>query len=266
MKPVAMVLSVLFFLALPLGGQTIFPSPVHLTRQIADPIANSVQVIEEYAYGNRLISVSGSRTTIADYEKGELIEIDREAATYSVTPFSVIAKSASQFGPSVSTAEVRGDRQPRIRVMGTDEVANGRAAERVEIRIGEGDFGQQIDLVLDREASLTKEGLEVLLGAAYPGVRRPEHEAIIEAASAGAAATGAQSRVRGWKLPLEQVTTISVDDSEIEFRATVVRVGDEAPPSELTAIPAGARLVESRLSAVNRVLEDADKLVAPPRP
>ena len=81
-------------LSLPaLAAGPLFPAPLHLTRQVQDPISERTTVFDEYASGNRLISVRGSRTSIADYEKGELIEIDRDAGTYSVTRFDAIARA-----------------------------------------------------------------------------------------------------------------------------------------------------------------------------
>ena len=40
------------------GATTLFPTPLHLTRQVQDPISGSTVVLNEYAYGNRLISVN----------------------------------------------------------------------------------------------------------------------------------------------------------------------------------------------------------------
>ena len=44
----------------------LFPQPVHLTRQITDPFAAAPVVVEQYCYGNRVVTVRGARTTIAD--------------------------------------------------------------------------------------------------------------------------------------------------------------------------------------------------------
>ena len=48
-----------------------------ITRQVHDSISDKTTLLEEYGYGNRLVAVRGGRTSIADYEKGELVEIDR---------------------------------------------------------------------------------------------------------------------------------------------------------------------------------------------
>lgn len=58
----------------------LFPAPLHLTRTIHDPLTDITQTIEEYYLGNRVVSVSNDRVTIADYEKSELISIDRKAS------------------------------------------------------------------------------------------------------------------------------------------------------------------------------------------
>ena len=57
------------------AGQTpIFSAPLHLTREVTDPISGRIDVIDEYCVGNRMVSVArkGERVSIADYGKGEL--------------------------------------------------------------------------------------------------------------------------------------------------------------------------------------------------
>src|SRR6266850_2143045 len=82
------------------AGAPLFPAPLHLTRQVHDSISDKTTLIEEYGYGNRLVAVRGGRTSIADYEKGELIEIDRDAGTYSVTRFDALAKAQQIVNPA----------------------------------------------------------------------------------------------------------------------------------------------------------------------
>ncbi|HUR80795.1 MAG TPA: hypothetical protein VM733_08515 [Thermoanaerobaculia bacterium] len=71
----------------------LFPAPLHLTREVTDPIRGSKSVIEEYCHGNRVVSVSGHRTAIAEYDKGTVTTIDFDAGTYSVATFDELAKA-----------------------------------------------------------------------------------------------------------------------------------------------------------------------------
>lgn len=266
MRPTAVALFVCVIVAQFLAAETLFPTPIHLTRQVADPISGKTTVIEEYGYGNRLVAVAGARTSIADYEKGELTEIDRDAATYSITPFETIAKTARQYGPPVAARTAGGDAPAAARSQGMRTTKSGRPAEIFAIEIDGADLDQTIELAVDRSTPLSREALEVLLGAAYPGVRRPEHDAILAAAAPERTSAGsaAKASAPAWGLPLEQITTIEMDGQTIEIRTSVLRVGQEPPPPDLVMIPAGARLVVSRLAAVNQALEDVDRVVPPP--
>lgn len=71
----------------------LFPAPLHLTREVTDPLTGSKSVIEEYCHGNRVVSVSGSRTAIAEYDKGVVTTIDFASGTYSVATFDELAKA-----------------------------------------------------------------------------------------------------------------------------------------------------------------------------
>jgi len=87
-----------------LAAGPLFPTPLHLTRQVHDPISGKTTMLNEYGYGNRLISVRGGLTSIADYEKGELLEIDRDAGTYSITRFEPTARSMGFFVSATAAA------------------------------------------------------------------------------------------------------------------------------------------------------------------
>src|SRR4051794_27842202 len=93
------LLSVLTATVATAAAPALFPTPLHITRQVHDSISGKTAVLEEYAYGNRLIAVRGAKTSIADYEKGELIEIDRDAGTYSVTRFDAVARANQIVNP-----------------------------------------------------------------------------------------------------------------------------------------------------------------------
>jgi hypothetical protein len=235
----------------------LFPTPLHITRQIEDPISGSKITLNEYGYGNRLVSVRGNVTAIADYEKGELIEIDRDAGTYSVTRFEAIAK-ASQIAGVTAVKPKR-----PIRSIAAKPVPSGRTAEFFDAQIDT----QTIEVGVDRSVTLSKEALEVLIGAAYPGVRSGQHEIVLSAAAPGRLSPGSQAVAFSdalYALPVEQVIRHEVEGETLEFRSSVTRVAADPPPADLVSIPAGARLVDSRIVAVARELERQEQPGPPP--
>lgn len=111
------------------GAPLLFPTPLHITRQVHDPISGQTTLLNEYGYGNRLITVRGSVTAIADYEKGELIEIDRDGGTYSVTRFDALARLAGRAAPRVTAG---GRVQWALRNATPAATKSGRVAEFFE--------------------------------------------------------------------------------------------------------------------------------------
>lgn len=242
------------------AAEPLFPTPLHITRQVHDPLSNTTVVLEEYGYGNRLVSVRGPKTSIADYERGELTEIDRDTATYSITRFDTIAKVTQSIGVVASEdARATALAKPRaLRSLGVKATAHGRNADFFESEVEAKELHQKVEIGVDRSAMVSREALEVLLGAAYPGVRRAEHDVVLSAAApqrSSVATNANESRSSLYALPVEQSTTIELDGQSLSFRTSVVRVGNEAPPADVVAIPAGARLVTSRLVAVQNELE-----------
>ena len=233
---------------------TIFPTPIHLTREVHDPISGKTVVLNEYGYGNRLVSVRGDLTAIADYEKGELTEIDRRAGTYSVTRFDTIARAIRlQGGPGGGGENRPGGEEmlraaPELQPLGAKATKSGRTAEFFR---GEGE-SQNVEVAVDRSVRVSKEALEVLLGTAYPGTRSEQHDMVMSAA---------RGQQDSYALPLEQLFEIRAGDERVQFRSSVLRVGNEPPPADAVAIPAGARLVVSRTAAV---LEELERLDSPP--
>jgi hypothetical protein len=245
------------------GAGAIFPTPLHLTREIQDPISGKTVVLNEYGYGNRLVSVRGDVTAIADYEKGELTEIDRRAGTYSVTRFETIARLQGNgaVAGGETTAALAQDAQRNLKAVGAKATRSGHTADF--FRAESETFN--VEIALDQTVRVSKEALEVLLGTAYPGTRSEQHELVMSAARGSAgerrvAANSAQQAAE-YALPLEQLFAVVVGEERVEFRSSVLRVGNEPPPAEAVAIPAGARLVVSRSAAVLRELETLD---APP--
>jgi hypothetical protein len=232
---------VVFFLCVALlaamaagAGEVLFPKPLHLTRRIEDPFSKTPIVVEEYCAGNRVVTVRGERVVIADYERQELTEIDRAAATYSITRFDEIARSL----PPAETARVN----TRSRKLPGDRfefiVENSAKADAAITRT-------KIEVSVDRTVQLRKPALDVLLGAAYPYRPGAHHSRLMEAAGTG--------------LPSEQITTYEFEGREVVTRSVITRVAEERVPPELVALPPGARRVESRFSLTHETAEELDR-------
>jgi len=143
----------------------LFPAPMHLTRVVSDPISGSETVIEEYCHGNRMVSVAGRRTAIAEYDKQTVTTIDFEAGTYSVATFDELAKAWRTGKPAAP---------PKMRVKP------------------------------DLRHPLSREAAEVLLGAGHPAPPvAPEVLASLRAPRVAANAASAPSLE--YSLPVEQV-------------------------------------------------------------
>lgn len=243
----------------PLAGEgAIFPTALHLTREVSDPISGKTVALEEYAYGNRLVSVRDHVTAIADYEKGELTEIDRRAGTYSITKFETIAQAARLHGGAESSSQQSAPKRT-LQSLGARPTKSGRHADFFRAN---GD-AESIEIALDRDLRVSREALEVLLGIAYPGNRAAHHDLVIDAARGGregGRGIATNAAATDYALPLEQTLEIDTGGAEtIHFRSTITRVGTEPPPLEVLAIPAGARLIESRTAGLVRELELLDK-------
>ena len=220
------------------AAEPLFPEALHLTRQFHDPITGRVSAVEEYCLGNRVVSIAGAKTSIADYDRNELTVIDRRSATYSVTPFSAIAQR--------SGSTHKGKAAPRVeRVPGTS--ASSRSGDAVEVEM----HGRRTRLFLDSELTVSRDAFDVLTGASFPNTPAPEAEAIATAA-----------RIAGsdrFALPLDQTVRYSFDGETVEVRTAVTRVGREAAPAESVAIPPGAQRVESDWIARERLLHELDQ-------
>ena len=245
------------------AAEPLFPAPLHITRQIQDPLGGTTVVLDEYGYGNRLVSVRGAKTSIADYERGELTEIDRDAATYSVTRFEALAKALQVAGGPVAENKTSTDSalmsaRPEMRSLGMKSTKLGRNAEHFEADVAAPGMKQRVEVALDRTVLVSKGALEVLVGAAYPFARRAEHDLVLATARerrGGGVSTTSGPRDDLYALPVEQVTSVELDGNRIELRASVVRVGSEPPPADAVSIPAGARLVVSRYIAVQQEID-----------
>jgi hypothetical protein len=248
-----------------IAAAPLFQTPLHITRQIHDSISDKTAVLEEYGYGNRLVAVRGTRTSIADYDKGELTEIDREAGTYSVTRFDAIARANQVVNPTAASANAAAAGQPEraLRPLGVKPTKSGRSADFFEAQLG---AQEKITVAVDRAAVVSKDALEVLVGAAYPGVHTSEHDVVLSAAAPAAPTSRIASQTAAsasYALPVEQVTALDSDGQHVEFRSTVMRVGAETPPVDVISIPPGARLITSRIVEVAREIELRDRPTPP---
>ena len=133
---------------------TLFPTPLHLVRRIDDPIARTSTTTDEYCYGDRIVTINGSRVAITDYAEQRLIEIDHQRVTYSITSFADIAKSR----PAVPEAKTN------------------------------------VEVTVDRSVSLSREAVEALVGASYPNRHADEHDRILAAAARSFSAPAAAGR------------------------------------------------------------------------
>jgi hypothetical protein len=247
------IVLVLFSLpSLAQAADVLFPKPLHLTRKIEDPVSGTTAVIEQYCQGNRVISVRGTSTSIADFEKGELTQIDRESGTYSITRFDEVAKSSRVIPRSVVAGRERKD----LKRVGVRSQA-GREVEVFQEKLENGP-ATAVEVAVDRRIELSREAVEALVGGSYPSQRTDESEIAL----AAAAPRAGQSR---HALPIEQLITYQIDGDRVEQRNTVVRVGDETVPSDLVSIPGGARRVEARAVTMQKELEELDHLPNPPR-
>lgn len=209
------------------GADALFPEPRHFVRRVNDPVSGTVTTFDEYCAGNQVITVAGDRVAIADYGKQEVIEIDRAAGTYSVTKFDDLARANAQ-----------------LRSL-------NKAADTARIEVKE----------VNRNVTVSRGALEVLIGAAYPNPQRPERESI-----------AAKTRVRDGRfkvasqseeahaLPVEQTTTVDVAGETVTIHNEIVAITSDRAPQQLLLIPPGATLVESRLVRLARELRELDQL------
>ena len=202
------------------AAATLFPEPLHITRQIEDGVTRSRVTVEEYCEGNRIVAVRGDHVAIADYARRELTEIDRAAGTWSVTTFAAIASA-----------------QPAQRDRHTWR--SERAEHGARFRRDDGLAELAIDV--DRSVALTREGLESLIGAVDPQTHDARQEAI-RAVAAGATAGSSKSGSRDSALPLRQ--TLTEGDRTIAATEVLHVDGVQVPP-QLIRIDVAMRRVES---------------------
>jgi len=232
----------------------LFPKPLHIVRRLEDPIAHRTSVVDEYCSGNRVVSINGRKVVITDYDQQQITEIDHDRGTYSITRFEDVAKVQPK------TAAKRSEW--KTTPLGMKSSAAGRSIDAFtfETNTEATRERRRVEVGVDRQVSLSREAVEVLVGAAYPSQPSEEHEQLLQAAKAhgGRMTTnGAQSPAE-YGLPSETTLTYDSDRTHLTYRNSIVHISDDAPPAELLVIAPGAERIESRLTRAAREMRELD--------
>jgi hypothetical protein len=241
----------LLLTALAANAAPLFNRPLHVTRSIDEPLSGKTYVIDQYYFGNRVVTVRGDRTVIADYERREITEIDRAAATYSLSKFDDVAAARGARRAQKSDAPVlrdRGDRRGgrNVEVFTADDRAAGLHAE----------------IAIDSSIELSRDAFDVVIGAAYPangGTMADLARGAAKIPRAAAGRIGATAAADGYGLPIEQTVRWDAGGETITSSNRITRVAEETAPAELIVIPAGARRVESHQLETKRLLDEIDR-------
>ena len=236
----------------------LFPKPLHLTREVVDPITGKTSHVEQYCLANRVVSIAGTRTVIADYDRSEVTEIDREHGTYSVTPFSTVASARPHRKVIRALASsTPASAAPAMEHRGTDR----RAGRSVDLYAGDdAAHALHAEIAVDPSAALSRDAFDVLVGAAYPGEGDASTELIRSASRRPVSRVNGTSVSESYGLPIEQTTRWDVNGRTITATNRVTRLSDDAAPSDLLAIPPGARRVDSRIAVTARESGQLDAL------
>jgi len=204
-----------------LGAGTLFPIPLHVVRRIDDPISKTSATLDEFCFGDKIVSVNGSRVAISNYAAQLLTEIDHASATYSVTRFDDIAKAR----PNVDT--------------------RGKAT---------------VTVTINRSVALTRDAVEAMVGAAYPSHRDSRHEKILAAAAPISGGRIAAQSIESTAYGLPTETSIEFEDEGLTYRNVVIRFDHDLPSAQVMLIDPGATRVESRLTRMTREMQQLDRL------
>lgn len=242
---------------------SLFPEPLHLTRHVEAGLGAAGQVLEEYYSGNRVVSVDGPRVSVADYERREVVSIDRSTKTFSVTSFEELARTARAC-VLPCTGQQAGLSAP---ARPSPQLLPGQQ-EKFEIR-GEHPDDDRTTVTIDQSMALSREAFEVIVGSAYPNAASRESDFLTaisirtsQTNTAGVAQPALRSQTSQrfqYGLPVEQITTAG-SDGETTIQNRVVRVGREAVPEDFLNIPAGYQRVASTMARHQRELDELDKL------
>jgi hypothetical protein len=234
------------------AADVLFPRPLHLTREVHDSVSGTTTTVEQYCYGNRVVTVNGANTSIVDYGRGELTEIDRDAGTFSVTRFDDVARALRVTGAPAGETPAQ---QQSGSGSGWELRSSGDSVE-AQLRSDEGT--RKARVVVNPAVTISKDALDVLIGAAYPNARKAEDRVVVDASrlrAVSAQSSDSRAGAAAHALPVEQHFEVTMDGARAEHSDVVKRIGDELAPAEAVAIPPGAKLVESRLLTRMRALE-----------
>jgi hypothetical protein len=237
------------FAALSTAAATLFPQPLHLVRRIEDPISGLTSTIHEFCEANRIVSVNGPRSVLVDYEKQTITEIDRAKATYSISTFEEIARANAALRP-LSTA-----------TKSVEWKATSLAPSKWRF---ESQHGTIVEVAVDSKVVLSREALDALIGASYPNRRTPEHDALSRAASGDRVQVESAQRPMMLALPVDETVTRQMENSRIVARNTVIRVANDAAPTDALTIPPGAKRIQSPRVALPKMIDELDRVPAPP--
>jgi hypothetical protein len=249
------------------SASTLFPQPLHLVRRISDPISRKTTTVDEYCLANRIVSTSGARSVIVDYEKQTITEIDRVAGTYSISSFDDVARANAALAPAAKAAgeNAKGD-DWTASPLGARIAEGGRPAAAWRFTARD---GTMVEVTVDQRITVSREALDALIGAAYPNRRTAEHEAMTRAAGGGAVrrqSESTQSQAASFSLLLDEAITWEVEGSRLTLRNSVISVTTDVAPSDALMIPPGATRVQSPRVAVPRQLEELNRLPNAPTP
>ena len=241
----------------------LFPEPLHIVREVEDSISGRTSTIHEYCAGNRIITVNGARTAIADYGRGQLTEIDKSNATFSIASFEDIARISAPLSSKPTTRSFGDGRS-----LGTKRTTDGRNVESYEFADDDQNERLRVTVGVDRATTLSTAALEALIGAAFPNRRSVTHDAILRAAAPASPGRRVQTTALPdtFALPWEHVVTYDIGPERITHRSTIVLIDRELVPDELISIPPGSRRVEPRTIALPREIESLDRLPQTSRP
>jgi len=253
-----------------LHAAALFPKPIHFVRKVEDSISRKSTTLDEYCAGNRIVTISGAKVTIADYDKQELTEIDHAAGTYSITRFDEVAKARKPSAPARATATSATDAAKwHTTPLGVKGAASGRSLETVEMTRDANNVKEKIEVGVDRQVGLSRDAVEALIGASYPNTRTEVHDLLLGAAAPQRGGSGranvasvpsSSDAADVYGLPSEQTMTFDVDGNHVSTHTAILSVTYDNVPPEALNIDPGATRVESNLTRVNKELQALDQL------
>lgn len=258
-----LVCPLLLLAALPaFGASALFPKPLHLVKRVEDPLAKKPVTVDEYCYGDRIVTISGDRVSVIDYSAQTVTEIDHAASTWSVTRFDEIANAR----PKSAAIKATEAAAPKVTPAGMKRSAAGRSVDSFAVDAGH----TRVEVGFDRSVVISRAAVEALIGASYPNAHRPEHDAILSVAGHGKPSRISANSEQGtaadeYALPSEQAITIDSDGGAVTLKTSVLRIDGDLPPQRATLIDPGAKRIESPIERFNREMHEADTIPLAPK-